>query len=156
MHHILRRELANYSSYTIDFQSLKSGENRFSFPVLRELFELWQESEIKDGTGIIELTVIKNGNIATAETKIKAVVVCQCDRCLDPVDVDVEWNGTCIIKVSDVEGEYDGDFIWIKPSENMIDLAQYFYESVVLGLPICRTHVSEDLCNPDVIKYINK
>lgn len=155
MQHILHRKLAKYSSYTIDFQTLKDGLNEFDFDVTKELFQLWEESEIDTGSGNIHVTINKTGNNGRMTTKIDAVVGMPCDRCLDEVEIKVEWSGECVIKVSDVEGEYDGDIIWLKPNDEKLDLAQYFYESVVLGLPIYRVHQKVEDCNQEVIKYLN-
>lgn len=147
--------MIKYSSYTIDYQSLKNGVSQFEFPITKELFELYQESEIDNGKGMVKLTVNKNGNVAQMHTEIDAFVTMPCDRCLDFVDIKVDWQGDCLIKVSDQQGEYDGEIIWVGTRQNMVDLIQYFYESIVLGLPICRVHKSIENCNKEVVKYLN-
>jgi uncharacterized metal-binding protein YceD (DUF177 family) len=40
--------------------------------------------------------------------------------------------------------------MWISPSEDMLDLTQYIYESIVLSLPYRRIH-EEGGCNPEML-----
>lgn len=148
-------KLTTSSIYTIDYQALKSGVTEITFNIENDLFTLWDESEISGGSGNINVLINKNGNVAQMDTKIDAIVSVICDRCLDPVDVKVEWEGKCVIKVSDEQGEYDGDILWVGTRENMVDFGQYFYESIVLGLPICRSHESVEQCNQEVVKFIS-
>jgi uncharacterized metal-binding protein YceD (DUF177 family) len=40
--------------------------------------------------------------------------------------------------------------MWISPSEDILDLTQYIYESIVLSLPYRRVH-EEGGCNPEML-----
>jgi uncharacterized metal-binding protein YceD (DUF177 family) len=55
-----------------------------------------------------------------------------------------------VVRISDEEGEYDGDVMWINPADNEVDFTQYIYESIVLSLPYQRVH-PEGECNPDMM-----
>jgi uncharacterized metal-binding protein YceD (DUF177 family) len=40
--------------------------------------------------------------------------------------------------------------MWISPADDMVDLTQYIYESIVLSLPYSRVH-EEGECNPEML-----
>ena len=54
------------------------------------------------------------------------------------------------MKFSDEVREYDGDTLWLSPSEDFVDLTQYIYESIVLSLPYQRVHPDGE-CDPDML-----
>ena len=62
----------------------------------------------------------------------------------------IDYEGHLIVRISDEEGEYDGDVMWVNPADNEVDLTQYIYESIVLSLPYQRVH-PEGECNPDML-----
>ena len=62
------------------------------------------------------------------------------------------FRGHLTVKFSDGEtDEYDGEMMWISPSESEVDLAQYIYESIVLSLPYQRVH-PEGECDPAMLE----
>ena len=84
------------------------------------------------------------------DVAIEGYAVCECDRCLEDCKVPIDYEGRLTVRVSDEAGEYDGDMMWVAPSEEEIDLTQYIYESIVLSLPYRRVH-PEGECNPDML-----
>ena len=81
---------------------------------------------------------------------IEGEVTCECDRCLEDCLIPIDYEGHLIVRISDEQGEYDGDIMWISPADDIVDLTQYIYESIVLSLPYQRVH-PEGECNPDML-----
>jgi uncharacterized metal-binding protein YceD (DUF177 family) len=77
-------------------------------------------------------------------------VICECDRCLEDCPIDVDYSGELVVKFSDEIDDYDGEVMWISPSEDILNLTQYIYESIVLSLPYRRVH-EEGECNPEML-----
>ncbi len=88
------------------------------------------------------------------EVEISGEVEVECDRCCDIYAQEVEYSGRLVAKISEQEGEYDGDIIWLSPRDAKLELAQWIYESIILGLPIQRVHPDILDCNAEVVKYI--
>ena len=81
---------------------------------------------------------------------IDGEVICECDRCLEDCPIAIEYDGDLVVKFSDESDYYDGEVMWISPSEDMLDLTQYIYESIVLSLPYSRVHEDGE-CNPEML-----
>ena len=62
----------------------------------------------------------------------------------------MHFDGRLTVFVSDHQGEYDGDYMWVSPDEEDINLMQYIYESIVLSLPYRRVHPDGE-CDPDMM-----
>lgn len=140
--------------YSIDYQGLALGKHHFTFDVSDDLFSMYEESEVKNGILKANVELTKHSSMMELDVDIEGAVEVECDRCLDPLLMPIDYNGHLIVKISNEIGEDDGDIMWLHPSDNKLSLAQYMYESVILSLPYQRVHESLDECNPDMIKLI--
>ena len=136
--------------YSIVFKGLADGVHEFVFSVGDAFFAAADNDDLRGGDCSANFRMQKAGNTMTLDAKINGTVITACDRCLEDCPVDVEFNGTLTVRVSDETAEYDGETLWISPAENQIDLGQYIYESIVLALPYRRVHADGE-CNPEMM-----
>ena len=141
-------ELSN--KYSIAYKGLKNSTHDFHFEVDDTLFEAYESREIKGGKLAVELTMLKADTQLEVDFTISGEVTCECDRCLDDCLVPIDYEGHLIVRISNEEGEYDGDIMWVSPADDIVDFTQYIYESIVLSLPYQRVH-PEGECNPDMM-----
>lgn len=138
-------------TYKIPFRGLKNGRYDYRFAIGRELFDAYPGSEIRGGACEAEVCMERAEAQLTLDVAIRGHVVVPCDRCLEDCDIPVDFRGCLVVRISDQEGEYDGEQLWISPAEEEVDLAQYLYESVVLSLPYQRVH-PEGQCDPAMMR----
>ena len=145
--------------YSIAWKGLKNGRHDFRFEVDKALFEAFESTEIKDGRCEVSVGVDRSEKQLTLDVGITGHVVVECDRCLEDCRVPIDFEGQLVVKFSDEVHEYDGEVMWIGPSETEIDLSQYIYESICLNLPYQRVHpVGSDGksgCDPDMLARFN-
>lgn len=123
----------------------------FDFKVDNALFECFESSDIKGGACDVQVALTRSESLLDLKVEISGRVTVVCDRCLEDCEVPVDYDGRLLVRVSDTQGEYDGEVMWIHPSDDMLDLAQYIYESIVLSLPYQRVH-PEGGCDPDMME----
>ena len=138
--------------YTIAFKGLKSGGYDYEFPISGALFEAFESPEIKDGKALARVHMERAERQLTLDVVIDGEVTVACDRCLEDCALPVHFTGRLLVRLADEPGEYDGEVLWLHPSEEELDLAQYLYESVVLSLPYQRVH-PEGGCDPEMLKH---
>jgi uncharacterized metal-binding protein YceD (DUF177 family) len=136
--------------YSIAYKGLKNGSYDFDFQVDDSLFEAYDRVEIKSGSCQAHVDLKRSETMLELAIDITGEVICECDRCLEDCPIAVDYSGELVVKFSDEIDEYDGDVMWISPSEDMLDLTQYIYESIVLSLPYRRVH-EEGGCNPEML-----
>ncbi len=141
-------ELGN--RYSIAYKGLKNGSHTFHFEVDDDMFLAYESREIKGGTLGVDVTMLKSDNMLELDFIIEGDVCCECDRCLEDCLIPIDYEGHLIVRISDEQGEYDGDVMWISPTDDAVDLTQYIYESIVLSLPYQRVH-PEGECNPEMM-----
>ena len=136
--------------YKIAYKGLKSGSYDFDFQVDDALFEAYDRAEIKGGSCQAHVEMKRSDTMLELNVTIEGEVICECDRCLEDCPIAVDYEGDLVVKFSDEIDDYDGDVMWISPSEDFLDLTQYIYESIVLSLPYRRVH-EEGGCNPEML-----
>lgn len=141
--------------YSIDFQGLSLGKHHIKFDVSDDLFTMYEESEVKQGELKVMIDLTKHSSMMELRIAIDGNVDVECDRCLDLLSQPIDYTGDLIVKISNEQGEYDGDIMWLHPTDNRLSLAQYIYESVILSLPYQRVHASIEECNPETIKHLS-
>ena len=78
------------NDYKIPFVGLKLGLHTFDFNVDDTFFEMFEYSIIHKGNVKIELQLEKKETMLVGNYSIEGVVETECDRCTDPVDVEVK------------------------------------------------------------------
>jgi uncharacterized metal-binding protein YceD (DUF177 family) len=76
-----------------------------------------------------------------------------CDRCLEPIDVEIKGNPKLIIKFGETEEETD-EIIVLPLGEKELDISNFLFETVYLLIPPRNVH-KENECNPEVISKLN-
>ena len=136
--------------YSIEYKGLKNSTFDHQFVVDNDLFEYYESQEIRGGDCHVEVTLTKSDRQLDLDVTISGEVTCECDRCLEDCQIPIDYEGHLIVRLSEEQGEYDGEVMWLNPAEEKLDLTQYIYESIVLSLPYQRVH-PEGECNPDML-----
>ena len=136
--------------YTIPYKGLKTGEHSFDFHVDNALFEAFETEEIKGGDCQVRVGLVRSESMLEFNIAIEGEVICECDRCLEDCPIAIDYEGDLVVKFSDKTDYYDGEVMWISPADDVVDLTQYIYESIVLSLPYSRVH-EEGECNPEML-----
>ena len=135
----------------IAFKGLKPGTYDYGFALDGALFRAFESPEIKDGSLQAAVRMERTESQLTLDVTVEGRVVVPCDRCLEDCTLPVAYEGRLLVRFADEPAEYDGDVLWLHPSEEEVDLAQYLYESVVLSLPYRRVH-PEGACDAEMLK----
>jgi uncharacterized metal-binding protein YceD (DUF177 family) len=149
--------MKDVNSYILAFKSLSSGKHIFTFDIDDTFFDLFENSEIEHGNFSIEVFLEKRTALLEFFIKINGNVKVVCDRCLDELELPVNYEGRLLVKFSHVQDDVDDadDVIIIEPAENEIDLSQFLYDSINISLPMQRVH-PEEQCNKEMIEKLNE
>ena len=146
-----------YQYIVIPVRGLPAGESSFRFEIGKEFFQAFENSQIKDADCSVKVSVIRHQTLLDIVCEIGGFVVVECDRCLEDLTlkVDIEPHLTVGFGSVDVDetGEVDDDVLVIDRSESELNLNQFVYDYVCLGLPMVKVH-PEGKCNPEMLRYI--
>ncbi len=92
--------------------------------------------------------------------RIEGLVSISCDRCLGILQHPLSCENRLLVKFGKVHDESDPDIITVPPDENELDMAQYFYEYILLAMPIQRIHPDDmngnSTCDPVMLNKLKE
>lgn len=148
------------SRYDIAFKGLKEGSHRFDFEIDDRFFETFENSLVSKGKIKAKVTLQKQSTLLIVEISVKGTVVLMCDRCLEDYDQRVKSKSQLIVKFSSEQEELSDELIVLGVDEHQINVAQYLYEQIILGLPIKHVHPTDkegnSTCNPEMLEKLKE
>ena len=146
--------------FAIPVSGIKDGHHVFEFKITREFFDLFRESEIKQGELLVAVVVEKNSSHLDLDISITGKVKVCCDRCLEIFDYPVNCTNSLLVKFGHDKDDSDPEIITIPREEYELDLRQYIYEFVYLALPIRRIHPDNEdgssACDPVMLQKLKE
>lgn len=148
--------MAGNKDFIIQIKGLQPGKHRYEFPVDGSFFKNFENSQVSDAQldAVVELE--KGSGWMNLNCHVKGSVVVECDRCLDDLELPVDFDASVAVKtaVTDDDPQDDG-FMIIDPTEGELNLNQFIYDYVCINLPIQKVH-PEGQCNPDMLKRLSE
>lgn len=126
--------------YSIPISGLKEGKHSYDFEINKEFFEEYEESEVKEGSLRAIIDADKRSSHIDLAIKIEGVVTIPCDRCLEEYSLPLSCENRLLVRFGKTLDDIDPDLIVVPAEEYELDLKQYFYEYILLALPIQRVH----------------
>ena len=118
------------------------GKRDFRFHAGTEFFQMFDNQDILDADVNVLVSVVKEGSQKVeADLHLSGTVTVQCDRCLEPLVLQVESNPSEVLSPGTVEERWD--------------ISQDVYDYTCLAMPLQRVH-PEGECNPDTVRYLGQ
>ena len=147
-------------SYTIPLSGLKEGHHTIDFEIDKKFFELFEESEVKEGSLIANVEMDKRSTHLDMTIRISGSVRISCDRCLEPFLQPIQSENRLLVKFGKSIEDIDPDIISVPADEHELDLQQQIYEFIMLALPIKRVHPTykkgNSTCDPVMLKKLEE
>lgn len=148
------------SKYEIAFKGLTEGSHQFNFEIDDRFFEKFEDSLVEKGQLVAKVTFTKQSTLLIIDMAVKGTVELMCDRCLDNYDQKVKNKSKLFVKFGSETEEMSDEMIVIPLDQHLIDISQYLYELIVLGLPIKHVHPDnkggKSACNPEMIEKLKE
>lgn len=146
--------MCSNNNLRIDFKALKEGEKTISATLGDDFFASIEGSEITQGDMHVDVSIRKTTHFSDVRLHTTGIVVIPCDRCLDPMEQEVEAEQRLTVKLGDEYIEED-ELITLDENHPVLDLSWFVYESIILNLPVKHVH-APGKCNPAMINILNE
>lgn len=146
--------MRSMKDFTVSYEGLKLGKHEFEFQITKTFFEELEYSLIEKGEVHVTMLLEKRETMMVADISFEGWVEKSCDRCNDPLRVDVKSTSQLIFKFDTVESE-DENLIVLFPSEYQLHLAPIFYELMVVALPSRSVHPVDE-CNVEMLELLQE
>lgn len=155
--------MANRREYEIAFVGLKQGFHEFRYEVDEQFFQDRGYTDLSEISAQVKLTLDKHTGFLMLKFEIGGKATVNCDRCGNPLQLDLWDEFNMIVKLVDNPEEMnnqedDPDIWYISRNESHIDVSGWLYEFVLLSLPMQRMCKDDETgnsgCNPEVLKKL--
>ena len=126
--------------FTIPFVGLKEGKHTFSFALEARFFKYFGFEDFHKTALEGKLTLDKKASFLELHFEVRGKVLVSCDVSTELFNHTLETNFDVIVKFGNSSDTDPDEILMIPEGSYQINVAQYFYEMVVLSLPLKMVH----------------
>ena len=144
--------------FTIPFVGLKLGEHRFNFNINKAFFEYFEYDEFNDVNIKLDVLLDKKTTLLEFSLFYKGYVNVNCDITNEPYDQDISGEYHFVVKFGEAFNDDNEDLLILPHGSYEVNIQQYIYESIVLGLPSRRIHpgVTDGTLKSDILDKLEE
>jgi uncharacterized metal-binding protein YceD (DUF177 family) len=128
-------------AFDIEVIKFLEGKYEIDFEIGKEFFQHFEDNELLDeGRLTVRVLMDKGANLIEMNFLISGEVKLTCDRSLEEYFEPLEINERILFKYGEVEEEINEEVYMITRDTSKVNVAQFIYEFVLLGLPAKKIH----------------
>ena len=157
--------MANRRAFEIAFVGLKPGVHEFNYELNNQFFIDKGAEDYTNASANVKLLLEKNIGFMLLKFEIGGKADVNCDRCGNPLNMDLWDEFKMLIKLVDNpeemnEQEEDPDVFYISRTESHLEVSNWLYEFVTLSIPMQRMCSKEEMggpqCNNEVLQKLKE
>lgn len=143
--------------FTIPLVGSKKGISTFHISCGDDFLACFPESPFQQGVLDLVLSLDKRTDMYLCRFGFTGRLATSCDRCTASIMLPIEGEYELVIKVGDTFQE-DEEIVVIPSDMAEINVGRFFYEFVVLSVPVSHTYECEEEdprpCNMDILSIL--
>lgn len=156
----IRRIVKKNSEYVVRFSELKDDAETFEFFLRDSFFQTYKSRDWENGCIDATVSVRKRPDGITLDLKVNGELTVICDRCLESFQLPVDFTQRLYVQYGQEPEELADNIVVVAREDNQIDLASFFYEYLVLSIPVKRVHPDNPSgksgCNREMIEKLEE
>lgn len=136
--------------YKIKLRSLSEGDHQYDWRLDDAYFTRLSEGTLLGGEVFVDLDLRRTGEVFSLHFFYEGSVTTTCDRCLEPVSLDVEDERELVVKFGHNPEDSTDEILIVDQHDGVLDLEWLLYEDVLLALPLQHMH-AEGECSPEMM-----
>lgn len=147
-------KVGKFSVYKVDLASKSDGHYEQDFKIGKEFFENMENSDVQAADVHVHMDMEKKNDTYDCTFHCTGTLQVPCDRCLDPMDLDVDTTYHVVVKYGD---DYDdGDNLLIIPYSNTyLNVSYMLYDTLLLTIPLRHVH-APGKCNRAMLETLRR
>lgn len=151
--------------FKLRISGVELGKHSFSIDCNNTFFELAEIPDLHEGALKLRIEMENFEKMILLDFHFDGNVVLPCDRCLDPVQVDLKFDQHLVVKlvpmVTEEDESAEDDDMWVIDENTYeLDVFHYVYESITLAIPSRVVHPEDKsgkpTCNPEILKKLEE
>ena len=147
--------MGKFAPYKIQLASLPEGKYEQDFECGTEFFKNMENTEIITSDVKVHLDLVKKNDTYDCTFTCRGGLKIPCDRCLDPIDHEVDATYHIIVKYGDDYNDESDELLVIPYSDSYLNVAYMLYDTIVLTIPMRHVHPMGK-CNRAMLSALHK
>ncbi|AFU68996.1 metal and nucleic acid binding protein [Psychroflexus torquis ATCC 700755] len=150
--------MRKFKAYAIPFVGLKVEQHRFDYKIDNSFFELFDFNEFNNADVSVDLELTKKANMLELEFEFTGHVNVNCDLTLEPYNQQISNHLSLVVKFGDDYNNDNEELLILPHSDYEVEIQQYIYEGIILGLPAKRVHpgVEDGSIKSEILEKLNE
>ena len=149
------RTLGRLDTYIIDLKGIENDSCQYDFLLDDSFFADLEATEVQKGNVKAHLGIKKLASSFELSFTIEGKVVVSCDRCLDDMWQPISSTDRLYVKFGPEYLDEGEDLVVVPEDEGTINVAWFFYEFIVLAIPLRHVHADGE-CNSEMMQKLNE
>lgn len=132
--------MGKFSQYKVHLASLADGKYEYDFKVDSEFFKNMENSDILSCDVDVHLDLVKKNEAYDFTFTFKGMLQIKCDRCLDPMDQEVDTAYHITVKYGESYEDISDELLVIPDSDAFLNVAYMLYDTILLTIPLRHVH----------------
>ena len=144
--------------HILKFSGLKDGLHEFYYSIKDDFFKSFNYNEFNSSHFKIKIQLIKKPTILELKFSSSGIVNVNCSISNEPFDHNLVSNLDLVVNFGEYFDDSNDELLILPFGSHSIDLDQYFYEMVVLSMPIKLMHpgVEDGTLKSDILNRLKE
>ena len=147
--------MGKFAPYKVQLAQLPDGKHEQDFECGTEFFKNMENPDIISSDVKVHLDLVKKNDAYDFTFHCKGTLKIPCNRCLDPLDHEVDATYHIIVKYGEGYNDETDDLLIIPYSDAYLNVAYMLYDTIVLTIPLRHVHPMGK-CNRAMVQALSK
>ena len=132
--------MGKFTAYKVQLASLPIGKHQQEFVCDTQFFKNMENEDVVNSDVQVHLDLENLNGLYDLKFTLKGVVQVPCDRCLDPIDIEVDTTYNIKVEYGDSYDDAGDDLLIIPSSNPYLNVAYMLYDTILLTIPMRHVH----------------
>lgn len=128
------------SAYRVRLAALAEGRHEREFVCDTAFFRGMESAEVLEADVTATLVLTHRNGVYDCEFLFRGSVQVPCDRCLEPLDVDIDTRYHVAVRYGEEYDDSDDEALVIPDTMTELDVSGMLHDTILLAIPMRRVH----------------
>ena len=134
------RKVGKFTAYKVELANKPDGHYEQDFHIGKDFFENMENNDILSADIDVHMDMEKKIDAYECTFHCKGMLQVPCDRCLDPLDHEVDATYRVVVKYGEDYDDGADNLLVIPYSNSYLNVAYILYDTILLTIPLRHVH----------------
>ncbi len=147
--------MGKFTQFKVQLAGLQDGRYEQDFEIDTQFFKNMENADVISAHVHVHMDMVKKHEAYDCTFTCRGTLQVPCDRCLDPLDLDVDTTYHIVVKYGDSYDDASDNVLVIPYADAYLNVAYLLYDTVLLTIPLRHVHPMGK-CNRAMAAVLNR